>query len=205
MQAHCFVPDMIQFQGLNGFTEQLNEKPKKRYIYIMLLNYPDRFSKMFRFISRSKFSHASIGVSDSDWTFFSYVLKGFRREYPKKHPTYKKQEVLCKLYRVEVSEQKYQKTKKALEDHAAGAHDNKFSYLGFCLAVLHIAYPLKKQYICSQFVTEILEEVDAVPLKKHRSLYLPDDFIKMDELDLCYSGNLSQLYRPNSSGEPTFA
>jgi hypothetical protein len=190
MQSYYGYPEMLDFSDLPIVDN------RKRYVYIMLLNYPDRFSRMFRFISRCRFSHASIGVSDTDLTFFSYVLKGFRKELPKNHPTYKKQEVLCRLYRVEVSEEVYLKTKNALEEHARQAGNHKFSYLGFALCVLNIAYSLKGQYICSQFVSEILEKADAVPLKKHRSLYLPDDFMKMSELDLCFSGYLSQLCQP---------
>jgi inositol transport system substrate-binding protein len=64
------------------------------------------------------------------------------------------------------------------------------------LCFLRIAYPLKDKYFCSQFVSEILEKVKAVPLKKHYSLYLPDDFMRMSELDLCFTGNLSQLMNP---------
>jgi inositol transport system substrate-binding protein len=199
MGTHFAYPEMMHLPS------QSDKNKSKRYIYIMLLNYPDRFSRVFRFFSRCKFSHASIGVSDTDWTFFSYVLKGFRKELPKKHPTFKKQEVLCRLYRVEVSDEVYNKTKAALEDHASRAHDYKFSYLGFVLCVLRIVYPLKGQYICSQFVSEILEQTNAVPLKKHSSLYLPDDFTKMSELDLCYSGYLSQLYQPANLNKLTLA
>ena len=169
---------------------------RKKYIYILLLSYPDNFSRVFRFFSRCKYSHASIGVSDSDWTFFSYVLKGFRTEYPKKHTTFKKREVRCRLYRLEVTDETYDVTKAALEDHVQQSHKCKFSYLALMLCYLRIAYPLKHKYICSQFVSEILHKVQAVPLKKHYSLYLPDDFMRMSELDLCFAGNLSQLMNP---------
>jgi hypothetical protein len=42
-------------------------------------------------------------------------------------------------------------------------------------------------------VCEILEQIRAVPLAKHSALYLPDDFMKMDGLDLCFSGHLSHI------------
>ena len=178
------MPDNLEFK--------LSESPK-RYINILLLRYPDRFSKTFRFFSRCKYSHASIGISDSDFTFFSYVLKGFRTEFPRKHPTYKTQEIPCELYRIEVSEEKYNFAKAALEDHVRHSPNCRFSYLSFVFCFMRIKMPLKDRYICSQFVSEILDKVNAVPLAKHSSLYLPDDFMKMKELEHCYSGYLSQL------------
>jgi len=75
------------------------------YINVLLLKYPDKFSKIFGVLTRAKYTHASIGVSNSDGTFYSYTGKGFRKEFPKQHPTFKKQEVPCKLYQVEVTKE----------------------------------------------------------------------------------------------------
>jgi inositol transport system substrate-binding protein len=181
-------------------------KDPQRYIYVILLRYPDRFSKLFRFFSRSKYSHVSIGVSDSDWTFYSYVLKGFRREYPRKHPTFKTQEIPCELYRIEVSEEKYHVARSVLENHATKRSGScRFSYLGLLLCYMRINLPLKDRYFCSQFVSEILEITKAVPLTKHSSLYLPDDFMQMNGLEHCYSGYLSQLVNPSPSAKLSFA
>ena len=164
-----------------------------RYVIILLLSYPDNFSKLFRFISRSRYSHVSIGVSDSDWTFFSYVLKGFRTEKPHKHPTYKTREIPCQLYRIAVTDEQYAVAKAMLEEHSQHAQMHRFSYLGLLLCYMRINLQLKDRYFCSQFVSEILEKSRTLPLAKHSSLYLPDDFIDMDGLEFCYAGNLSQL------------
>ena len=177
-------------------SEQQEASHQGRYIYVILQGYPDRFSRLFRFFSRSRFSHASIGLSDSDWTFFSYVIKGFRTELPRKYPTSRKAEIPCELYRVEVSEEAYSMAKAALDDHLKRSHTCRFSYLNLLLCYLRIKRPLKDRYICSQFVCQILEKVEAVQLAKHYSLYLPDDFMKTKGLELCFSGNLSQLVNP---------
>ena len=174
-------------------SKTVQEAGSKRYIYILLLRYPDTFSKIFRFFSRCHFSHASIGISDSDGTFYSYITKGFRKELPKLHPTFKRQEVPCKLYRVEVSEEIYSVTKATLDEHEKRAHDFKYNNIGLLLCLMQVVFPRRKRYFCSQFVGEILEQIRAVPLVKHSSLYLPDDFMEMDGLDLCFSGFLSHL------------
>ena len=177
----------IDATGLPGNAET------KRYINILLVRYPDICSILCRLLSGGYYNHASIGVSDSDGTFYSYVITGFRIEIPKKHPTFKRREIPCRLYRLEVSEEIYDVVKATLEDHTRQRHKHKYSYLGMFLCFMRIVYISQNRYFCSQFVSEVLDQVRAVPLSKHSALYLPDDFIKMKELDLCYTGYLSQL------------
>ena len=171
------------------------ETAPKRYIYVLLLRYPDTFSKIFRLISRCRFNHASIGVSESGGIFYSYVTKGFRKELPIQHPTFKQQEVPCRLYRVEVSDEIHGVTRAALNDHAKQAHNYKYNNLGLALCLMRVVYPFKNRFFCSQFVSEILLQMKAVPLEKHCALYLPDDFENVKGLDLCFSGYLSQLVK----------
>ena len=175
------------------------ESPFKRdgkcYVNILLLRYPDLSSRCFQLVSGGYYSHASIGVSDMSGTFYSYVTAGFRKEFPGQHPTFKQQEVPCRLYRIEVSEKIYAATLELLDEHAKQAHKFGYSSLGVVLCLLRIAYRRKNRYFCSQFVSEILERIEAVPLAKHSALYLPDDFTKMKGLDLFFTGNLSELVR----------
>ena len=118
----------------------------KQYIYVLLLRYPDLFSKTFRIFTRCKYSHASIEVSGFNGCFYSYVTKGFRKEQPLKHPTFKKREVPYKLYRVKTSVKVYQVTLSALEDHAKNAHKFKYNSFGVILCLLHIVWPMRNQY-----------------------------------------------------------
>ncbi|MDR2956659.1 MAG: hypothetical protein LBU61_00570 [Coriobacteriales bacterium] len=172
---------------------------QKQYVYVLLVRYPDRFSRFYRFLSQSKYSHASIGISDSDWTFFSFVLKGFRTELPRKHPTFKTKEIPCELYRVEVSTEKYIQAKAILEEHVKRSHHYKFSYLGLLFCYMRIKLHLKDRYFCSHFVSEVLDQIQAVPLTKQSSFYLPDDFMSMSGLELYYTGNLSRLVNPQAT------
>jgi len=179
----------------NTQTTTAKKNERKRYIHILLVRYPDTFSKLFRFISRGRYSHVSIGVSGSDGLFYSYVTKGFRKEFPRKHPTFKGKEVPCRLYCLEVSDEVYDVAKGILEDHASHAQDCRYNPFGLFLCLMKIAHKKKNQYFCSQFVSEVLDQLHAVPLAKHSALYLPDDFTKMKGLNLRFAGYLSELSR----------
>jgi len=173
--------------------ERQREADRKRYIYILLVRYPDMSSRLFRFITRGCYSHASIGISNTDGIFYSYVTTGFRKELPRQHPTFKQREIPCRLYRMEISDEIHDVAKAVLDDHAKQSHKFKYNTLGVILCLFRIVYMRKHRYFCSQFVSEILGQIRAVPLAKHSSLYLPDDFMNMKELDFCFSGYLSQL------------
>ena len=188
--------DMIQDSVIKSEIEC------NKYIYVILLRYPDLFSTMFRIFTRCEYNHASIGISESNGSFYSFVTKGFRKEMPLQHPTFKQKEVPCKLYRLKITDEVYHVARLTLEDHVKKAHKLKYSYLGVILCLLRIVWPVKNQYFCSQFVSEILSETGTISLEKHSALYLPDDFTKMGDLELCYSGHLSKLNRPKITARP---
>lgn len=175
---------------------------KGRYINILLTRYPGVTSKIFRMFTGDYFTHASIGVSDTDGIFYSFVTKGFRIEVPKKHPTFRKKDVLCGLYRIKVSEDVYKKAKNMLETYARQFDKYKYTRIGLVFGLFQITYKLRNRYFCSQFVLEVLEHAEVIRLSKDSSLYLPDDFMKINELDLYYRGTLRELIHLASS--PTF-
>ncbi|MDR1533190.1 MAG: hypothetical protein LBS62_13595 [Clostridiales bacterium] len=164
-----------------------------KYIDILLTQYPDRTSKLLRFITGSYFTHASIGISDSAGIFYSLVTKGFRLEEPYKHPTFKGKEVPCRLYRLQVSERVYESIKRTLEYHVRQSKNYKYSYIGVLLCVLRISLKRENRYFCSQFVSEVLEYAKAAKLNKRSTLYLPDDFMQVSELALHFNGTLKDL------------
>ena len=186
---------ILEFQNQDNIMTAPWNDGGTRYIYILLARYPDAFSTALRFITQNCFSHASIGLSDSDGLFYSYVTKGFRKEFPQMHPTYKGREIPCSLYCLEISDEVHSAAKAILEEHANRADDFKYNLFGVLLCLLRIANKKKSsnKYFCSQFVSEILEQLSVVPLVKHSTLYRPDDFTHMKGLDLQFAGYLSEL------------
>ena len=171
------------------------EPDEKWYVYILLMRYPDNFSRAVRFFTRMRYSHASVGLGGANGTFYSYVIKGFRRELPEKHPTFRQAEVPCRLYKLAVSEKIYEAVKTALAEHEKQATRYRYTVFGMILSLLRITYKRKNRYFCSQFVSEMLEKAQAVPLHKPSARYLPDDFMKMAELELCFTGNMSEMVK----------
>lgn len=166
---------------------------QQKYIFILLSVYPDRTSRFLRKINRWKFSHASIGLLDASGKFYSLNGRGFRIEDPKKYPTAKKKEVPCALYRVPVEPAVFERIRKVLDAHVENSPKYVYSFWGVVLCLLHIKRKTENRYFCSQFVAEVLETAKALPLAKHSSLYVPDDFSRLRETRLIFQGTLRKL------------
>lgn len=145
------------------------EQNSKKIITVLLTRYFSTFSNFIYWISGRGYTHASISLNDE--YFYSFNLKGFRREYPGRRVR-KCGKSIC--YKLEVSDENFEKVRDRIEQMEE--HKEKFSYsrLGIILCMLHIPCKIKNSYFCSQFVMEMLELSGSIMLEKNASLYLPN-------------------------------
>lgn len=169
--------------------------PDEQYIYILLTHFTDRASKTVKGLTNGTYTHASIGIDNQCIEFYSIVTKGFRIEQPRRFSERTKSKTPCCLYKIKVNKEDYELIKEELEYHLSKASTYKYTKFGVFLCFLHISHKIKNHYFCSQFVAEILHKGNVLKNGKSASLYLPDDFTKIKELDLCYQGNLQGLFR----------
>ena len=109
----------------------------------------------------------------------------------------------CALYRLDVTEEIYEKIKEMIEGFQIRVeqyHEQyHYNYFGVVLCllkiprILRIPHYRKNCYFCSQFVSELLTLSGAAKLKKKPSLYLPDDFIREPMLRILFQGSLGEL------------
>ncbi|WP_416327569.1 hypothetical protein [[Eubacterium] hominis] len=171
----------------------MSQSTNEKCIYILLTKFTDTASKAIRGLTRSTYTHASIGVDDQHEEFYSFVTNGFRKEQFHRFSKHRRVETACRLYKIHVSDELYDEICIILKRHEACAPYYKYSKLGVALCLLHIGHKIRHRYFCSQFVAEILQTSEIIQTKKSSSLYLPDDFMNMRELDLCYCGNLDGM------------
>lgn len=162
------------------------------HVYILLTRYPDTLSKAVSGLTWGYYSHVSIGFAPSD-TFFSFTLKGFRIENPRKI-CLKKKDVPCVLYSLPVCEATYQYLRAHVDDYQQSSLKWRFNLLGLALSILHLPFVRRENHrFCSQFVAEALEQSNAIKFKKRASSMLPKDFKEIPELKLRFKGTLSDL------------
>lgn len=94
-----------------------------------------------------------------------------------------------------MSEKVYEKVRNLLFRYTKHQRDYRYSRLGIALSLLHIPYKRKNAYFCSHFVADVLEQGNAVDLKKDSAGYLPGDLRKLPGLKLHFQGNLLGMLR----------
>ncbi|WP_326974522.1 hypothetical protein [Caproicibacter sp. BJN0012] len=164
---------------------------RKKYISVLLTKYSDVTSNMLQIMTRGKYTHASLGITEDE--FFSFVTKGFHVERPAKILSRMREDIPCALYRLRVSDDVYEELSWKLHQLSDCGQLYKYSRLGLFLCLLHIPHFMERHYFCSRFVAEILQDCEALKLRKPSSLYLPDDFAKERQLKLCFEGTLKEL------------
>lgn len=165
---------------------------KKRKLFLLLSKFSDCTSKMISVVTRSYFSHASLGLDEDKNTFYSFNLKGFIIEKISRF-LHMRKKLPCELYELEVSEDTYRSVKSSLSDFIATKEKHHYSLSGLILSLFHIPHKSRQNYFCSQFVAYILERCQAVKLQKNSSLYFPKDLKKIPGIHLSYSGDMQKM------------
>lgn len=142
-----------------------------RTITVLLTRYYSTFSNFLYWVSGRGYTHASLALDDGKGYFYSFNFKGFRREYPGRKVRKCGKSI---VYRLEISEEGFEKIKKRIEEMERNKETLHYSKLSLALCLLHIPSKVKNGYFCSQFVLEMLELSGSVSLKKEASLYLPN-------------------------------
>ena len=99
----------------------------------------------------------------------------------------------CQMYELEVSEEVYLKIKELLQMFVENKEILQYTKLGTFLCIMRIPYRKRYCYFCSYFVAFILEQANALKLKKKSYLYLPGDFRKHSNIKFKYVGNLRTM------------
>lgn len=144
---------------------------EKKTITVLLTRYYSTFSNFIYWISGKGYTHASIALNDGDGYFYSFNFNGFRREYPGRRIR-KCGKSIC--YKLEVSEENFEKVRKKIEEMELNREDMHYSRLSLIFCILHIPIKIKNGYFCSQFVMEMLQLSGSVSPEKRASLYLPN-------------------------------
>ena len=144
---------------------------KKYTVSILLTKYEDLISKIIYYITGRGYTHASIGVDDSEEVYYSFNIKGFRMERPLKHKD-KITDSIC--YKLDVTAEEYEKLVELINGFQEKRFSWKYNTLGVILCCLRIPHKRKWHYFCSQFVAEVLQKSNIVDLKRNASLYFPN-------------------------------
>lgn len=194
----CFRVERLAVGKVNAMKKQ-----QTRYIYILLTRTSTILSRAVYLITAAEYTHVSLSFNENLRPLYSSSRKNGRTLFPagpcreRLNKGYWKEHrhVPCAVYRLEVSEEVYEKAKREVEKIMISSDEYHFNIIGLVLCKLNIAYNRKRNYFCSQFVSEILSKSNAIKLPKEASLMKPIDYMELPELVCCFKGYLNEFER----------
>jgi len=171
----------------------------KKDVYIMITQTGTKFSKVLQLFTQAPYNHASIALDENLESLYSFarqnlyipIFAGFVKE-DINNGVYKSHDnTLCEIYRISISDKQYISLQKSIEEFEKNEDKYGYNFLGLITMLFNIPYHRAHHYVCSQFVAYLLHDSKSINFKKHYSLIRPHDFTSLSELDLVYSGKLS--------------
>ncbi len=169
-------------------------------IYILLTRSETYISRMIGLLTADAYTHASIAFTPDLEPLYSFARKhtlplpaGFRVEGLDKGYYKKYGHIPCAVYELQVSDDAYEAAQQQVEQMMQDASMYRYNFMGLLLCKLNIVHHRKRHYFCSEFVSEVLQQSNALDLPKDPSLMRPVDFMELDELSCRYEGNVRTL------------
>ena len=169
-----------------------------RKIYIILTRSQTILSRIVHFITKDPYTHASIAFEEDMMTFYSSSRKNGRTLFPagpceerladgyfSRHKN-----IPCIVYEMEVAEEIYENAKNEVSKIIDNSKKYHFNIIGLMLCRLNIPYERKRNFFCSQFVSEILKRSSAMAFSKDVTLIRPIDYMSMNGLSCCFRGTI---------------
>ncbi|MCH5317061.1 MAG: hypothetical protein J1E05_03725 [Eubacterium sp.] len=167
----------------------MSENATKK-IYVLLTSFPDAGSKMVGFMTRSIFTHASIGLEEDMNTYYSFVWKGFIVEKITKYLRPDRKPYPCELYELEVTPQEYEVVKMILFDFVEKKHTYSFARVELIFGLMRMPIIRRNKYYCSQFIADVLKKSKILKSKRNSARFFPKDFGKLPGMTMIFKGDI---------------
>lgn len=170
-------------------------------IYILLTKSDTYISKIINLVTADTYTHASISFNENLQPMYSFARENVDRPLPaglRIEPLntgfFKKYHYIpCALYELKVAEETYNAAKSYVEQMMLEKSNYRFSVLGLIFCRLNIPYHRKRHFFCSEFVSEVLTQCNALKLPKKPSLMRPNDYTQISILNCLFEGRLNKL------------
>ena len=172
-------------------------------IYIVLTYTGTILSKIVKIYTKKEYSHVSISLDQELNHMYSFGRKnaynpfigGFIQESVD-YGTFKRfKKTKTKIYSMEIDDQKYEQLEDIINEMLKKKKIYKFNFIGLLAVALKLKIRREKSFYCAEFVKYVLEKSEVLTLPE---LIKPEDFEKLNGLDVVYKGILNE-YKINNN------
>lgn len=172
-------------------------------IYIVLTHTGTILSKIVKWYTKKDFSHVSISLDSELNEMYSFgrlnpynpFLGGFVHEYTDKGTFKRFKNTVAAIYSLEVTQEQYERIKNIINKIEQEKEKYKFNILGLFAVSIHKKIKKENSFYCAEFVEYLIEKTGMkIDLPE---IITPEDFKKLENLELVYTG-LLRKYKVNN-------
>ncbi len=176
-------------------------------VYIFLTRTNTLLSRAIHAATDSSYTHAAISLDRNLTRMYSFgrkipqvpFLAGLIQEDIHNGVYYWNSHMPCAIYKLTVDAQVYAKIEQRIEEMLQEQNCYHYNITGVFLNFFHKEYSKPYSYFCSEFVADTLIRTGAVNIGQSPSRIRPNDFSKMSELSLIYSGPIKDSVATNKT------
>lgn len=145
-----------------------------RSIEVLLSRDETVFSWMTYYMDGGGLTHASITLDADAEFYYSFNMKGFKREYK---TSLKRRPRDMVRFKLSVTEEQYQSLKELIGEMEADRGKYKYDRVGVMMRLLKLPHSGENDnlYYCSEFVAEMLDESGIIKMKELPGRMTPND------------------------------
>lgn len=170
-----------------------------RNIYIVLSSTSTRIGKIIRALTRNKFNHSSISLTEDMSEMYSFarykasnpLVGGFVKEFPERLSFGNKKNVFIEVYKIPVNEEQYSKIASFIDNISKDKEEYLYnSIAALCLLFRH-EFKANNAYTCSSFVIDALCKGGVIAEESTSNVILLKDIRKIFKDKVFFSGYLA--------------
>ena len=170
-------------------------------IYILLTKTHTVLSRTIAYVTKDAYTHAALSLNKELTELYSFgriyknnpFIGGFIKESFVNSVYSDNMNCNCAVYSIQISDVQFNEICEKLEEMKSAPKEFKYNTLGLLGTALGISVQRKNRFFCSEFVADMLDSIDMLPLDYSPDKTRPSDFTEMSICHYVKSGPLKTV------------
>lgn len=176
-----------------------------KQIYIVLTHTGTALSTIIKYYTKDEFSHVSISLDEELEEMYSFgrlnpynpFWGGFVHESIKNGTFKRFKNTRTEIYSLNIEDEQYNRLVKIINHFKMNTQKYSFNILGLACVSIKRKIRRKNNFYCAEFVKHVLKPVGITSVVELPEIIKPEDFKKIEGLQLEYKGLLKKYIKRN--------
>lgn len=170
-------------------------------IYILLTKTNTIISRTISVVTKDPYTHSSLSLDRNLEEMYSFgriykhnpLRAGFIKESFTNSIYEENLEADCAIYSIEITDEQFEKLEQDIEYMKQSKHQFGYNAVGVIGCAVGFTPNRKNKYFCSEFVAEMLQNIEVLPNDIKPQQIKPSDFTELEMSKLVFQGALKAV------------